>query len=124
MVGGAQIAALGDHGMRPDVDFSQGVQNRFISDPCVIADGQFPWIGNGGVGPYHYMFADPRAKASKQPAAEAIGKLRRSAEKHAIDQPPKLHNQCRPSAEIWRQLKQRKVLQHKLSTQKMKTIGD
>jgi hypothetical protein len=66
------------------------------------------------------MFADPRAKASKQPAAEAIGKLRRSAEKHAIDQPPKLHNQCRPSAEIWRQLKQRKVLQHKLTVQKVK----
>ena len=53
VIAGAQIASLGDHGMLADLDVGQAIKDYVIADPGIVADADFPGIGNAGAGPDH-----------------------------------------------------------------------
>src|SRR5580698_5613159 len=69
---GAQIALLRHDGILPDCNSCKAIEDRIVADPGVIADLQFPGVGDLDAGAHDDAFTDLRAEATQQPSPEAI----------------------------------------------------
>ena len=55
---GAEIRTLRHHDVRSDMNFSQTVKGHIVADPGIVANGNFPGIGNVGRGAYQHTLPD------------------------------------------------------------------
>lgn len=123
VTGGAEIAALGNDGVRANKDGREAVEFRPAADPGVVANRQLPWIGDAGA----WHDADARANArSKQPqhqAAPAMQWLRRPGKQAALNDAPHRHHQETAPPEARRDAKTAKILKNLGLFRKRPAVG-
>jgi len=110
VVAGAHIGFLRNHRMGTDIDLAQAIQRYVVADPGVVANRDFPGVGDAYRGPDNRTFADLRSEQSEQAATPAVHNLGRAAEQQGVDQPPQLHKPARPAAKAGRHGKTRQIL--------------
>ena len=101
MGAGAQIGALRHHAVGADGDGPQAVKFGMVADPGMIADRDFPGIGDARAGPHDDAAADSGAEGAQQETPPAIGELRRAGEQRALHDLPEKNDGRRNGRENW-----------------------
>src|SRR5580692_10296056 len=65
---GAEIAFLRDDDIFAYGNFRESIKHGIVANPRMVADLQFPGIGNGDAGTDDHALADLRAEQAQQPA--------------------------------------------------------
>lgn len=101
----AQITFLRNDGVCAYCNSCKTIKDGVVADPRMIADLQFPRVGNLDAGSHNDALTDLRSEATQQPSPKSVHHLRRCPEQSRLHQPPQLHCESRAAPEIWRQAK-------------------
>jgi hypothetical protein len=89
---------LRDHDVVANLNVAKAVKGDTISDPGVVANRDFPGIGDFDRRPDQYTPSDDATKQSKQKPAPAKENLWGKPKQSCLHNPPELNHPSRPAA--------------------------